>query len=56
MVKSTVSPARVKTLTRTTEIAIGSVRNSEIRKSRRATPATIAAGRTARKMIASGPT
>ena len=44
----TVVPARVKTLTRTTEIAIGSVSSSEIRTSRPATPATTAAGRTAR--------
>jgi hypothetical protein len=53
--KRTVDPARVKTLTRTTEIAIGSVSRSEIRTSRRATPATSAAGRIARTMIASGP-
>jgi hypothetical protein len=45
----------VKTLTRTTEIAIGSVSRSEIRTSRPATPATKAAGRIARAMIASGP-
>jgi hypothetical protein len=45
----------VKTLTRITEIAIGSVSRSEIRTSRPATPATTAAGRIARPMIASGP-
>jgi hypothetical protein len=54
-VKRTVSPARVKTLTRTTEMAIGSVRRNEIRMSRPATPATAAVGRIARAMIASGP-
>jgi hypothetical protein len=51
-----VDPARVKTLTRTTEIAIGRVSSSEIRTRRRATPATTAPGRIARAMIASGPT
>jgi len=45
----------VKTLTRITEIAIGSVSRNEIRIRRRATPAIAADGRTARKMIASGP-
>lgn len=55
IVKRTVSPARVKTLTRTTEIAMGSVRRNEIRTRRPATPATTAAGRIVRPMIASGP-
>jgi hypothetical protein len=50
-----VEPARVKTLTRMTEIAIGRVRRSEIRTSRRATPARAAAGRIASAMIAIGP-
>jgi hypothetical protein len=45
----------VNTLTRTTEIAIGSVRSSEIRNSRRATPAARADGMIASAMIASGP-
>jgi hypothetical protein len=45
----------VKTETRTTEIAIGSVSRNEIRTSRPATPATTAAGRTVSRMIASGP-
>jgi hypothetical protein len=54
-VNSTVVPARVKTLTSTTEIAIGSVSSAEIRTSRRATPATDAQARTSR-MIAIGPT
>jgi hypothetical protein len=45
----------VKTLTRTTEIAIGNVSRKEIRTSRPATPATTADGRIARPMIASGP-
>ena len=55
IVNRTVVPARVKTLTSTTEIAIGSVSSTEIRTSRPATPASAAAGRTARAMIASGP-
>ena len=55
IVKSTVVPARVNTLTSTTEIAIGSVRSSETRIRRRATPASAAAGRIARTMIARGP-
>jgi hypothetical protein len=55
MVNSTVVPARVKTLTRTTEIAIGRVSSREIRTSRPATPARTAAGRVARPTIASGP-
>jgi hypothetical protein len=55
IVNRTVSPARVKTLTRTIEIAIGRVSRSEIRARRPATPATIAAGRIVRPMIASGP-
>jgi hypothetical protein len=55
IVNRTVVPARVKTLTRMTEIAIGSVSRKEIRISRRATPAIAAEGRIARKMIASGP-
>ena len=55
IVNRTWVPARVKTLTRTTEIAIGRVRSSEIRTSRPAIPAATAAGRTARAMIASGP-
>jgi hypothetical protein len=45
----------VKTLTRTTEIAIGSVSRKEILTSRPATPAIAAAGRIVRPMIASGP-
>jgi hypothetical protein len=45
----------VNTLTRTTEIAIGRVRRSEILISRPATPASEADGRMARPMIASGP-
>jgi hypothetical protein len=56
MVNRTVSPARVKTLTRTTEIAIGRVSSRETRSSLPRTPASPAAGRIARKMIASGPT
>jgi hypothetical protein len=45
----------VNTLTRTTEIAIGSVSSSDTRSSRPRTPAIAAAGRIVRKMIASGP-
>jgi len=52
---SRVVPARVKTLTRTTEMAIGSVSSRETRTSRPATPATAAAGRMASAMMASGP-
>jgi hypothetical protein len=54
-VNRTVVPARVKTETRTTEIAIGSVSRNEIRARRPATPATTAAGKTVSRMIASGP-
>jgi hypothetical protein len=45
----------VNTLTSTTEIAIGSVRSSEILIRRPPTPAMNAAGRIARAMIAIGP-
>jgi hypothetical protein len=45
----------VKTETRTTEIAIGSVSRNEIRTRRPATPAATAAGRIVSRMIASGP-
>jgi hypothetical protein len=45
----------VKTLTRTTEIAIGRVSRNEIRTSRGRTPAIAAAGMTPRPMIRSGP-
>jgi hypothetical protein len=55
MLKRTCVPARVKTLTRTTEIAIGSVSRSEIRTSRPARPASSAAGRMATPMMARGP-
>ena len=55
IVNRTVVPARVKTETRTTEIAIGSVSRNEMRTSRPATPATSAPA-TVATMISSGPT
>ena len=54
IVNRTVVPARVNTLTRTTDTAIGSVRRSETRTSRRKTRATAAQARTM-TMIAIGP-
>jgi hypothetical protein len=50
-----VVPARVKTETRTTEIAIGRVSRNETRTSRPTTPARVART-SAAAMISSGPT
>ena len=52
--KMTVEPARVKTLTSTTEMAIGSVSNSEIRPNGSRTPARQASPSIS-AMIAIGP-